>query len=104
MKYIFNYFSDEIANSEINYLIKDDIKDYINQRGCRPDNYETQILKIKDSGNTYKEIGRLFFLLGVISKSVICCRISPKQKSLVVDLIILLSSKTSEWEITVPRD
>ena len=59
LKYIFNYFSDEIANSEINYLIKDDIKDYINQRGCRPDNYETQILKIKDSGNTYKEIGRL---------------------------------------------
>ena len=35
----------------------------------------------------YKDIGRLFFLLGVISKSVICCRISPKQKSLVVDLI-----------------
>ena len=34
-----------------------------------------------------KELGRLFFLLGVISKSVICCRISPKQKSLVVDLI-----------------
>jgi len=35
----------------------------------------------------YKDLGRLFFLLGVISKSVICCRISPKQKSLVVDLI-----------------
>ena len=34
-----------------------------------------------------KQLGRLFFLLGVISKSVICCRISPKQKSLVVDLI-----------------
>ena len=34
-----------------------------------------------------KELSRLFFLLGVISKSVICCRISPKQKSLVVDLI-----------------
>ena len=34
-----------------------------------------------------KKLGRLFFLLGVISKSVICCRISPKQKSLVVDLI-----------------
>ena len=34
-----------------------------------------------------QKIGRLFFLLGVISKSVICCRISPKQKSLVVDLI-----------------
>ena len=34
-----------------------------------------------------KKIGRLFFLLGAISKSVICCRISPKQKSLVVDLI-----------------
>jgi phospholipid-transporting ATPase len=34
-----------------------------------------------------KKLGRLFFLLGIISKSVICCRISPKQKSLVVDLI-----------------
>ena len=34
-----------------------------------------------------KKLGRLFFLLGVISKSVICCRISPKQKSSVVDLI-----------------
>ena len=34
-----------------------------------------------------KELGRLFFLLAIISKSVICCRISPKQKSSVVDLI-----------------
>ena len=34
-----------------------------------------------------KELRRLFFLLGIISKSVICCRISPKQKSLVVELI-----------------
>ena len=34
-----------------------------------------------------KQLSRLFFLLGIISKSVICCRISPKQKSLVVDLI-----------------
>ena len=33
-----------------------------------------------------KHLRKMFFLLGVISKSVICCRVSPKQKSDVVRL------------------
>ena len=36
---------------------------------------------------TNKELGKKFVLLGIISKSVICCRLSPKQKSLIVNLI-----------------
>ena len=44
-------------------------------------------------GNTLFDIlededtSKLFFLLGSISKSVICCRVSPKQKSLIVGLV-----------------
>ena len=34
-----------------------------------------------------KELSKKFVLLGIISKSVICCRLSPKQKSLIVNLI-----------------
>ena len=77
------------------------LNEYFNQKNI---NLEEILNKVKSS-NVFKEIafiidgfslqhvlinkklGRLFFLLGTISKSVICCRISPKQKSLVVDLI-----------------
>ena len=34
-----------------------------------------------------KDTSKLFFLIGTISKSVICCRVSPKQKSLIVGLV-----------------
>jgi hypothetical protein len=34
-----------------------------------------------------KHLRKMFFLLGVISKSVICCRVSPNQKSQVIKLV-----------------
>ena len=34
-----------------------------------------------------KHLRKMFFLLGVISKSVICCRVSPSQKSQVIKLV-----------------
>ena len=97
-------------NNEINLIKKLEnlcnkykLNDYINKKNI---NLEDILNKVKKNENISKKeiafiidgfslqrvlinkkIGRLFFLLGVISKSVICCRISPKQKSLVVDLI-----------------
>ena len=34
-----------------------------------------------------EDLSKKFVLLGIISKSVICCRLSPKQKSLIVNLV-----------------
>ena len=34
-----------------------------------------------------KDLNKMFFLISAISKSVICCRVSPKQKSQVVKLV-----------------
>ena len=82
-KYNLNEFIDKkcISLDEIQNKVKNDIKIV-----------DKDISVIIDGVSLHrilsnKELGRLFFLLGVISKSVICCRISPKQKSLVVDLI-----------------
>ena len=54
IQYIFYYFSNEIAVSEINYLKNDDINDYIKDRRCKPDIYNFQIMK-----KNFNEIGKL---------------------------------------------
>ena len=77
------------------------LKEYINNKNINLEdilNKENKIMNFKDLAFIVdglslqkilvnKKLGRLFFLLGIIAKSVICCRISPKQKSSVVDLI-----------------
>ena len=68
LEYIFNYNSDEIANSEIKYSKKVGIKDYINERKCTPDNYEIQTMKKTESGYSYKEIGKLKILKNIETK------------------------------------
>ena len=68
LEYIFNYNSDEIANSEIKYSKKVGIKDYINERKCTPDNYEIQTMKKTKSGYSYKEIGKLKILKNIETK------------------------------------
>ena len=68
IEYIFNYYSEEIANSEIESLKKVDFKNYIDERRCTPDNYKNQIMKKKESGNSYKEIGKLTILKNIEAK------------------------------------
>ena len=54
IQYIFNYFSIEIAKSEMDYLKNNDINDYIKDRRCKPDIHNFQIMK-----KNFKEIGKL---------------------------------------------
>ena len=54
IQYIFNYFSIEIAKSEMDYLKNNDINDYIKDRRCKPDIHNFQTMK-----KNFKEIGKL---------------------------------------------
>ena len=75
------------------YMVLDKLNpEKISYKFMQSEDYENHNLSIIIDGATLQKIlcnrqlGKMFFLLGIISKSVICCRVTPKQKSLVVKL------------------
>ena len=86
-----NYDLMEFTN-QINIKLDDIVEKYEKSLKQKSQNLCKPIAMIID-GNTLFHVledidtSKLFFLMGVISKSVICCRVSPKQKSSVVNLV-----------------
>ena len=72
IQYIFSFYSNEIANSEIFYLKKKDIdiNNYIKERGCKPDIYKIQIMK-KRLEFSFQEIGKLTIIKNIDAKKEI---------------------------------